>query len=128
MQPGVIIEPAEKHGIDVQDFAQVSALRNLIWSETILDYRFYADQSLVQYRPAVEVANKVTPAFSKIFKEMILFTSRDKPLPQTPKFTIMKKAAWALYAKEIDDMWVHELSVIANEADRFFDKLHKLGK
>lgn len=56
------------------------------------------------YRPIVEEANKVGPAFSRIFKEMILITSPDKPLPRAGKGTVMRKAALALYNDEIDQM------------------------
>jgi hypothetical protein len=56
------------------------------------------------YRPIVEEANKVCPAFSRIFKEMILIAAREKPLPRAGKGTIMRKAALALYAPEIDEM------------------------
>jgi hypothetical protein len=54
----------------------------------------------------IEQANDIAPAFSRIFKEMILFTSPDKPLPRAGKGTVLRKAAIALYASEIDSMYV----------------------
>ncbi|KAG6834086.1 hypothetical protein H0H93_012056, partial [Arthromyces matolae] len=73
-QPGILIEPKTQYAIDVADQAQVAELRNKLWS-------------------VIEEANKVAPAFSRLFKEMILFTSKDKPLPRTGKGTVMRKAA-----------------------------------
>jgi hypothetical protein len=58
------------------------------------------------YRPIVEEANMIAPAFSRIFKEMILFASRDKPLPRAGKGTVMRKAALSLYEPEIESMCV----------------------
>lgn len=57
-------------------------------------------------RPIVEEANKVAPAFSRIFKEMILIASQDKPLPRAGKGTVMRKASLAEYRDEIDEMYV----------------------
>lgn len=54
----------------------------------------------------MEQANKVAPAFSKIFKEMILIASKAKPLPRTAKGTVVKKMSMQLYADEIDAMLV----------------------
>ena len=46
----------------------------------------------------------MAPAFSRIFKEMILVASKDKPLPRAGKGTVMRKAALAEYQNEIDEM------------------------
>ena len=53
-------------------------------------------------RPIIEEANKVAPAFSKIFKEMILITSKNKPLPRAGKGTVMRKLAVMSYEQEIE--------------------------
>lgn len=58
------------------------------------------------FRPIIEEANKVAPAFSRIFKEMILVASKDKPLPRAGKGTVMRKAALTEYQNEIDEMLV----------------------
>ena len=60
----------------------------------------------MHFRPIVEEANKVAPAFSRIYKEMILIASKDKPFPRAGKGTVMKKAAVVQYQKEIDEMLV----------------------
>ncbi|KAG6858260.1 nonribosomal peptide synthetase, partial [Termitomyces sp. T159_Od127] len=54
--------------------------------------------------PVIEEANRVAPAFSRIFKEMILFTSKGKPLPRTGKGAIMRKIALNVYDNEIEGM------------------------
>ncbi|KAG6824420.1 hypothetical protein H0H92_006932 [Tricholoma furcatifolium] len=54
--------------------------------------------------PVVEEANGVAPAFSRIFKDMIVLTSKEKPLPRSGKGTILRKAALALYKDEIDTL------------------------
>jgi hypothetical protein len=52
----------------------------------------------------VEEANKIAPAFSRIFKEMILVVDPKKPLPRVGKGTVARKAALALYNSEIDQL------------------------
>jgi hypothetical protein len=42
------------------------------------------------------------PVFSRIFKEMILVTARDKPMLRVGKGTVSKKGTVKLYEKEID--------------------------
>ncbi|KAF8217447.1 hypothetical protein K438DRAFT_1656334 [Mycena galopus ATCC 62051] len=85
-QTGILIEtPAELH-IDVKDPIQLADLRNTLW-------------------PVIEQANAIAPGFSRIFKEMILFASPDKPLPRAAKGTVLRKAAISLYATEIDAIY-----------------------
>ncbi|KAJ3997443.1 hypothetical protein F5050DRAFT_1419742 [Lentinula boryana] len=85
-QTGLLVEPSPNHKVDVEDHAQISAFRNSIWN-------------------LVEDANRIAPAFSKIFKEMILITSPDKPLPRVGKGTVARKAALALYEPEINELY-----------------------
>ncbi|KAJ6617577.1 putative aminoadipate reductase [Mycena sp. CBHHK59/15] len=85
-QTGILIEPIPALQVDVQNETQVTELRNKLW-------------------PTIEEANGVAPAFSRIFKEMILFTSTDKPLPRAGKGTVMRKAAVNMYAPEIDALY-----------------------
>ena len=56
----------------------------------------------VLVRSVVEEANKDAPNFSRIFKEMILVTSTDKPMLRAGKGTVTKKATIKLYESEID--------------------------
>ncbi|KAJ6553072.1 hypothetical protein B0H19DRAFT_1030172, partial [Mycena capillaripes] len=85
-QTGILIEPAEDLTIDVDNEVQLAELRNKIW-------------------PAIEEANEIAPAFSRIFKEMILFSSPNKPLPRAGKGTVMRKAAITLYTAEIESKY-----------------------
>ncbi|KAE9383585.1 acetyl-CoA synthetase-like protein [Gymnopus androsaceus JB14] len=85
-QPGILLEPLPAYQIDINDSVQVSKFRNLIW-------------------PTIEETNKVAPAFSRIFKEMILVVDRQKPLPRVGKGTVARKAALALYESEIDNLY-----------------------
>ncbi|KAJ6579476.1 putative aminoadipate reductase [Mycena vulgaris] len=85
-QAGILIEPTPALAIDVEDPRQCAGLRNKIW-------------------PVIEEANKIAPAFSRIFKEMIIFTSQGKPLPRAAKGTVQRKPAVDLYAREIDDVY-----------------------
>ncbi|KAJ4475452.1 male sterility protein-domain-containing protein [Lentinula lateritia] len=85
-QPGLLLEPSPENQIDVNDPAQVSSFRNKIW-------------------PVIEEANKQVPAFSKVYKEMILIASSTKPLPRAGKGTVMRKAAYSEYEEEIDQIY-----------------------
>jgi hypothetical protein len=70
----------------VTDITQVAAFRNLVW-------------------PFIEEANKIAPAYSRIFKEMILIAPSNKPLPRVGKGTVARKAAIALYDNEINELY-----------------------
>ncbi|KIK65753.1 hypothetical protein GYMLUDRAFT_240230 [Collybiopsis luxurians FD-317 M1] len=85
-QPGILLEPVPAYQIDVHNDAEVSKFRNMIWD-------------------AIESANKIAPAFSRIFKEMILVADPKKPLPRVGKGTIARKAALALYDSEINKIY-----------------------
>lgn len=58
----------------------------------------------MELRPVIEEANKDAPAFSRIFKEMILVTSKDKPLARAAKGTVMRKAVLTQYEEEINNL------------------------
>ncbi|KAJ7257509.1 putative aminoadipate reductase [Mycena haematopus] len=85
-QTGILIEPVPSLKIDVHDSAEVVKLRNKIW-------------------PIIEEANQVAPAFSRIFKEMIIFTAADKPMPRAGKGTVLRKATLKVYSPEIDALY-----------------------
>ncbi|KZP33045.1 acetyl-CoA synthetase-like protein [Athelia psychrophila] len=55
--------------------------------------------------PKIEDANKIAPAFGRIFKEMILMASDDKPMPRAAKGTVTKKPTLKLYQSEIDALY-----------------------
>ncbi|KAJ6473899.1 putative aminoadipate reductase, partial [Mycena sanguinolenta] len=85
-QTGILIETIQSLQIDVHDVLRVAELRNKIW-------------------PIIKEANAIAPAFSRIFKEMILFSSIDSPLPRAGKGTVLRTAALALYAQEINSIF-----------------------
>ena len=100
-QPGLLVEPKSTHTINIKSEVEVTQFRNLIWYFT---FQFFLRLREVEnlYRPIIENANKIAPAFSKLFKEMILITSEDKPLPRAGKGTVMRKLALQVYNDEIE--------------------------
>ncbi|KAG8877545.1 hypothetical protein FRB98_006665 [Tulasnella sp. 332] len=91
---GILVQPSKGNEIHPNDDAQVTKFRSAVWVQ-------------------VEEANAFAPQHSHIFKEassimfqkrrlMILVTSPNKPIPLTPKQTVMRKKALALYEAEID--------------------------
>ncbi|KAJ7446336.1 putative aminoadipate reductase, partial [Mycena latifolia] len=85
-QTGILIEPVPGVQIDVEDAVQVTDLRNKLWT-------------------VIEEANSAAPKFSRIFPEMVIFTPSTKPLPRAGKGTVMRKAALAAYATEIEALY-----------------------
>ncbi|TFK48709.1 putative aminoadipate reductase [Heliocybe sulcata] len=83
---GILIEPRPEHAIDPADEEALVEFRNALW-------------------PVIEEANEDAPAFSRIFKEMVLVTSPNKPMRRAAKGTIMRKATLADYAQEIDELY-----------------------
>ncbi|KAJ7447946.1 hypothetical protein B0H11DRAFT_1823264 [Mycena galericulata] len=82
-KPGILIQPIPAHQSNITNTHEVSELKNTIW-------------------PIIAEANEAAPAFTRIQKDMILFTSPDKPLPRTViKGTVSRRAAVDLYAAEI---------------------------
>ncbi|KAJ7194340.1 putative aminoadipate reductase [Mycena pura] len=85
-QAGILIETIPSLQIDTSDLDAVTELRNKLWS-------------------IIEAANAAAPTFSRIFKEMIIFTATGTPLPRTGKRSVMRKAALKEYAPEIDALY-----------------------
>ncbi|GJE97028.1 acetyl-CoA synthetase-like protein [Phanerochaete sordida] len=85
-QAGILVELSAGHAVEASDLPALARARNELW-------------------PIVEQANATAPAFARIFKEMILVAKCDRPLPRTPKNTIMRKAATALYSAEINNLY-----------------------
>ncbi|EGO19943.1 hypothetical protein SERLADRAFT_418199 [Serpula lacrymans var. lacrymans S7.9] len=83
-QAGILIETSDE--IDFNDNNQIEEMKSKIW-------------------PTIEEANKGAPAFSRIFKEMILFAHPDKSLPRAAKGSIMRKASLKLYEQEIKALY-----------------------
>ncbi|PPQ80241.1 hypothetical protein CVT25_003501 [Psilocybe cyanescens] len=96
-QAGVLIELKPTYSFDPSVEINVIQGRNLMW-------------------PVIEEANRVAPAFSRIFKELIIFTSPGKPLPRAGKGTVMRKATLALYHEEIEALYATIESTVSAEA------------
>ncbi|KAH9475908.1 putative NRPS-like protein biosynthetic cluster [Psilocybe cubensis] len=92
-QAGVLVELKPAFAIDPSNEKELIKMRNTLW-------------------PIVEEANKIAPAFSRIFKEMILIASPQKPLPRAGKGTVMRKAAINAYASEIDAIYAQVNAIV----------------
>ncbi|KAI5918368.1 hypothetical protein F4810DRAFT_704251 [Camillea tinctor] len=55
--------------------------------------------------PSVKAANEKSPSHGRIYRNMILFVSADKPVPRAGKGTIQRKMALDLYADEFDTLY-----------------------
>ncbi|KAF9484031.1 putative aminoadipate reductase [Pholiota conissans] len=96
-QPGVLVEPTSASHVDVHNKEEVERFRNLIW-------------------PIVEEANRIAPAFSRIFKELILVADPSKPFIRAGKGTVIRKATLNLYAEEIEALYsTLEESIVADD-------------
>ncbi|KAL7284715.1 hypothetical protein ACG7TL_002021 [Trametes sanguinea] len=85
-QNGILIKPKEEFAIDPNDVEQVQGFRDKVW-------------------PSVERANKYAPQHSRIFKEMILITSPDKPFELNAKGLPRRKVIIANYEDEIEALY-----------------------
>lgn len=64
----------------------------------------HADSN-VSTGPIIETANHASPAFARIFKDHVIITHRDRPLPVNPKGTVLRKLALQAYTSEIDALY-----------------------
>ena len=62
--------------------------------------------------PLIEEANSVCPGYAKVTREMILFTTPDKPLPRAPKGTVQRKAAYELYRPRLEELYRSQNAVM----------------
>ncbi|KZT23244.1 acetyl-CoA synthetase-like protein [Neolentinus lepideus HHB14362 ss-1] len=95
---GILIEPRHEHAINPVDEVTLAEFRNLLW-------------------PIIEEANEDSPTFSRIFKEMILVTSPDRPMHRTPKGTVIRHATMADYTKEINELYERVESSRGSDVD-----------
>jgi hypothetical protein len=117
-QAGILVEPKAEYAIDVADQDQLIKFRNLIW--LVLDICKLVNCLNVSFcRPTIDEANKVAPSFSRIFKELILVTHKDKPLPRAGKGTVMRKAALKEYHDEIEALSAPFLFAVQHSTNRY---------
>ncbi|KAF8995095.1 hypothetical protein BDQ17DRAFT_1311142 [Cyathus striatus] len=57
------------------------------------------------YRSTLQKMNKIAPGHSRIFPEMIITTSSNKPFTYTLKGSLQRNIALTAYAREIDDLY-----------------------
>ncbi|KAI2628252.1 hypothetical protein GGS21DRAFT_528444 [Xylaria nigripes] len=55
--------------------------------------------------PTIEEANKSAPKFGRVPKELIIFTSPNKPFARATKGTIQRRLTIASYEEEIEDLY-----------------------
>lgn len=55
--------------------------------------------------PSVQTANRDSPSHGRIHRDMILFTTADKPMPRAGKGTVQRQATLDLYAAEIEALY-----------------------
>ena len=114
-QAGILIEPTAEHAIDVGDEDQLIKFRNLVWLVSSLNSVYLLNPMI--FRPVVNEANKESPSFSKIYKEMILVTDKARPLPRAGKDTLLRKAALKEYHNEIETLLVFFFSTQSKAHD-----------
>ncbi|KAK0219250.1 NRPS-like enzyme [Armillaria fumosa] len=85
-QPGVLVQPSAEFAFDPKDMKRLIEYRSLIW-ETVTQI------------------NKVAPQHSRVYKEMILVASPDKPFEFTAKESLRRGAILKAYEKEIEDIY-----------------------
>ena len=103
-QISLLVQPAPGQNVDPMDPKQLADFRNAIWF-TILLYSKIILFSDTFYRSSVEKANRESATYARIFKELILVTTPGKPLPLTPKGSLMFKQSLILYAEEIEQLY-----------------------
>ncbi|RPD79489.1 acetyl-CoA synthetase-like protein [Lentinus tigrinus ALCF2SS1-7] len=85
-QNGVLIDPQVGSHVDPHDRNSIEAYRNQIW-------------------PSIERANEFAPQHSRIFKEMILVASPEKPFAYNMKGYPRRIAIQTLYSQEIEALY-----------------------
>lgn len=85
-QPGVLVQPSAEFAFDPKDMKRLIEYRSLIW-ETVAQI------------------NEVVPQHSRIYKEMILVASPDKPFEFTAKESLRRGAILKAYEQEIEDIY-----------------------
>ncbi|KAH8114663.1 acetyl-CoA synthetase-like protein [Phellopilus nigrolimitatus] len=83
---GVIVDPKPEFKFDPNDTKALSEFRQKIW-------------------PTVEQMNEYAPQHSRLFKEMIIVSSPEKPFAYTAKNTARRQAIIQNYELEIDTLY-----------------------
>ncbi|KAK6082253.1 Iterative polyketide synthase CazM 8 [Seiridium cupressi] len=81
-QSSLLVEAVKPPGNDVER----NELLGLIW-------------------PSIQAANKESPSYGRIHKNMILLTTAEKPMLRAGKGTVQRKLSLDLYAQELDALY-----------------------
>lgn len=68
--------------------------------------------------PSVQAANKESPSYGRIHRNMIIFTSADKPMLRAGKGTVQRQATLDLYAAELDALYKAVEALAGDPANR----------
>ncbi|KAF2446773.1 NRPS-like enzyme [Karstenula rhodostoma CBS 690.94] len=90
-QAGLLVEPAPKLG-KLNDEEQ-TAFIDKIW-------------------PSIDRANQTAPAHARVEKAMIMLTSPERPMIRSGKGTIQRQSTLAMYADDIDDIYLKADTVL----------------
>lgn len=63
------------------------------------------ERLLEEIWPLVEKANKQSPSHGRIQRDMVLFTTPDRPMPRAGKGTVQRQAAVHLYKADLDNLY-----------------------
>ncbi|KAE8259245.1 hypothetical protein A4X13_0g1140 [Tilletia indica] len=85
-QVGLLVELKAGHTVQPGDHAAAEAARNEIW-------------------PTIEKVNKTLPDFAQLFKNMIIFTTPDRPVPRADKGSPKRQVALNIYDTDIEALY-----------------------
>ncbi|KAH9983958.1 hypothetical protein F4779DRAFT_612381, partial [Xylariaceae sp. FL0662B] len=71
--------------------------------------------------PSVQAANTGSPSHGRIHRNMIVFTSADKPMLRAGKGTVQRKATVDLYATELEDVYQANETLVDGPANSVRD-------
>lgn len=63
------------------------------------------ERLLEEIWPFVEKANKQSPSHGRIQRDMVLFTTADRPMPRAGKGTVQRQATVHLYKADLDNLY-----------------------
>ena len=69
------------------------------------------ERLLAEIWPTVERANRLCFAQGRVSRDLVLFTSADKPMLRAGKGTIRRRATVSLYKAEFDTLYDYELEL-----------------
>lgn len=102
---------------------QLGLILELDWEQLEQDQERDQKALLELLWPAIEAANLPNARNTCIVKNMVVFTSKEKPFARTAKHSIARRATLDLYAPEIDQLYSSD-----RVDEQFSDELGRLGR